>query len=960
MVFQRKKVASALGYVFGVGGAALLGTSAQAQDVRVDVTGTRLPSPNLESTSPIAVISSRDIKLEGVTSVENLLNNMPQVFADYGGFLANGATGTATVNLRNLGADRTLVLINGRRLPAGSPTFYATDLNQIPAALIQRVEVLTGGASAVYGSDAIAGVVNFIMKDNFQGIQAEINYSGYNHQQDSFVGDIVAGRAATNPSQYAVPGDASFDGEIQEYNLTIGSNFADNRGNATVFFSYMRQKALLQGERDFSACALASNATGFVCQGSGTSFPGQFVNLGTGQAFTVADAQGNPRPFVAATDQFNFAPYNHYQRPDERYGFAAFAHFNITPHHRVFGEFLFHDDRTNAQIAPSGVFGEIVPLTAANPLLTPAMANALVADDGTLILRRNIEGGGRQDDRRHTSFRSVIGLKGDLFQFWDYNVFWQTGKVVYQSRYLNDFSKTRIQRALNVVTDPATGQPTCASVLDGTDPLCVPYDIFRLGGVTDAAINYLQTPGLQNGETGQEVLGASIAADLGNYNIRTPWAKEGIGVAFGVERREEKLELTTDTAFSTFDLAGQGGPTIGLSGAYTVKEIYGEVRVPILQGLPFADLLSMNASYRYSDYNTGISTDSYGIGVEWAPVKQVRLRGSYQQAVRAPNIIDLFTAQGFNLFNNDEDPCAGTTPSATFEQCARQGVTAAQYGTILDNPAGQYNYLQGGNPQLDAEKAKSYTVGAVFTPTRNFNASIDYFNIKVDNVIDNLEPAFILQQCIEAALFCNLINRDSLGTIWLDGFITATQQNLAQLKTAGVDITANYTHDLASWGGLNFNFVGTWLEEFKRTNVPGLGEYDCAGLYGAVCGTPLPEWRHKLRVGWSTPWQGLELALTWRYFDSVKIDASSSNPLLAGAFNPVDAQLGDRNYIDLAASWSPIKYVTLFGGINNVFDKDPPIVSSTIAGPPYGSGNTYPQVYDTLGRKIFITLQVKY
>lgn len=965
MVFQRKKVASALAYVFGVGGATLLGSNAQAAvaDVLLMVTGTRIPSPNLESVGSVSVITARDIKLEGVTSVENLLNNMPQVFADYGGYLANGATGTATVNLRNLGADRTLVLINGRRLPAGSPTFYATDLNQIPASLIQRVEILTGGASAIYGSDAVAGVVNFIMKDNFQGIQGEVNYYGYNHQQGNSVGDIVRAREATNPTQFRVPGDKSFDGEVSEYNLTLGSNFADNRGNATVFFSYKKDKALLQSERDFSACALASNANGFICQGSSTSFPGRFISLGNGASLTIADAAGNPRPFTT-NDQFNFAPYNHYQRPDERYGFAAFVHYDVTKNARVYTEFLFHDDRTNAQIAPSGVFGEQITLSAANPLLSPAFQSALgIPPGGTedvLIFRRNVEGGGRQDDRRHTSFRSVVGVRGDIMNHWNYNVFWQTGKVVYQSTYRNDFSITRLGRAFNVVADPDTGQPVCQSVLDGTDPNCVPYDIFRLGGVAQAAIDYLQTPGLQKGETSQSVQGATLSADLGNYNIRMPWAKEGVGVAFGLERRKEKLELDTDLAFSSFDLAGQGGPTIGLSGKYTVKEIFGEVRVPIVDGRPWADVLAVNASYRYSDYSTGKETDSFGIGAEWAPNKMVRFRGSYQQSVRAANIIELFTARGFNLFNNDEDPCAGTTPSATLAQCMLQGVTAAQYGTILDNPAGQYNFLQGGNPALEPETAKGWGVGVVLTPFRNFSASIDYFRIKVDEVIDNIEPTFILQQCVDAGQFCNLVNRDALGTIWLDGFIEATQLNLGQRKGSGIDVTANYTHDIGRWGGLNFNFIGTWLEESKTTPVPGLGEYDCAGLYGAICGTPSPDWRHKLRVGWATPWQGLELALTWRYFGSVDIDASSSNPLLAGAFNPIDKTLSERNYIDLAASWSPMRNVTIIGGVNNVFDKDPPIVSSTIAGPPYGSGNTYPQVYDALGRKIFVTLQVKY
>src|SRR5688572_24677516 len=272
---------------------AMMAVSAQAQQPapkpgeRIEVTGSRIPlQQNVESTSPISVISADDIKIEGVRNTENLLYNMPQVFADQGSTVANGASGTATVDLRNLGADRTLVLVNGRRLPAGSPTYYPTDLNQIPAPLIQRVEILTGGASAIYGSDAIAGVVNFIMRNNFSGVQAEYNYSFFNHQQDNPKGvqDILRARAATNPTQFRIPDDVDRGGESQDVNILLGDNFANGRGNATVYFGYKKDKALTQAEYDYSACTLAraSGGTAFACGGSGTSFPGQFINLGAG------------------------------------------------------------------------------------------------------------------------------------------------------------------------------------------------------------------------------------------------------------------------------------------------------------------------------------------------------------------------------------------------------------------------------------------------------------------------------------------------------------------------------------------------------------------------------------------------------------------------------------------------------------------------------------------------------
>ena len=637
---------------------------------KIEVTGSRIPSLNLESESPVSVITAQDIGFTGIVSTSDILNQLPQAFADYGGNLSNGATGTASINLRNLGAARTLVLIDGKRVPAGSPTYWPTDINAIPAPLIQRIEVLTGGASSIYGSDAVAGVVNFIMNDHFEGVQFSWNGNGYNHQQHSFVGDIVAGRAATNPSQFAVPGNVSLDGQTQNISMTMGSNFANGKGNATIFFSYQQSDPILQSTRDFSACGLDTgggpNSDQFECGGSSTSYPGRFRLTSGGAQKTIADAAGNVRPYIASQDQFNFNPYNYYQRNDTRYNFNAFAHYDALPNVRVYSEFDFMDDQTTAQIAPSGIFyGIPITLSGANPLLSQSFKDAFgIKDDGTADLfigRRNAEGGGRQDNLRHTSYRMVIGAKGDVLDNkWDYNFWWQSGKVVYSENYQNDFSITRLNRALNVVKN-ADGAPVCASVVDGSDPLCVPYDIFHLNGVTPAALAYLQTPGFQSGTTEQSVVGLNLSSDLGQaYGWTLPMAKNGVGVAFGLERRVEKLNLVTDPQFSIPDLAGQGGPTIGLNGQYTVVEPYAEVRVPIMENQPWAHLLSVSASYRYSDYSTDQHTNSYGIGAEWAPVKEGRLRGSYQQAVRAGNVIELFQAQGLNLFSMVADPCGPT------------------------------------------------------------------------------------------------------------------------------------------------------------------------------------------------------------------------------------------------------------------------------------------------------------
>ena len=931
---------------------------------RIEVTGSRIPmQQNVESTSPVVVLGQEDINLTGLRNVEDVLNSLPMVTPDYGSNQSNGATGTATVNLRNLGASRTLVLINGRRLPAGSPSLWATDLNQIPATLIERVEVLTGGAASIYGSDAVAGVVNFILKQNFQGVQGDVNYSWYSHSQDA----SGAIRDANNASHYALPGDFGNKGDSTDVSLTLGSNFADDRGNATVFFSYKKDHPVLQSNYDYSNCALtALTAGGYSCGGSSTSSATRVI--GPSGSRTPIDAAGNIRPFSTTADAFNFAPYNYYQRPSERYGFHALAHYDITKQMRLYTEFGFHDDHTDAQIAPSGAFGIPVTLRGDNPLLSQAwrdylgLTTSATSTADAIIQRRNVEGGGRDDDIRHTSYRTVVGVKGDLGRDWEYDVFMQTSRVLYQEIYHHDMSNVRLTRAFDVTRD-ASGNPVCRSVLDGTDPNCVPYNVFVLGGVTQGALNYLEAPGLKKGFTSQTVQGATIStADLSNYGLKLPTAQSGIAFAGGIERRVEKLQLDTDLEFSTGDLAGQGGPTIGLEGQYTVKDIFFETRIPIMEGRPMFDTLAANASYRYSDYSTGVTTDTYGLGGEWGPVRTFKVRGSYQKAVRAPNVIDLFTAQGLNLFEMAHDPC-GPSRTATLAQCQRTGITAANYGTeIIENSAGQYNYLQGGNTALQPEKSKSYTFGLVFTPANNLSATVDYFDIKIDDVINNLPPALALSQCLDNGTLCDLIHRDTRGTLWLPngGFVTATNLNLSKWKTSGVDLAVNYNYPMGRWGRLAVNFTGTWTKEFRQEPVPGLGEFDCAGLYGTTCGSPQPDWKHRLRGIWSTPWRGLDLAATWRHVNKVRFEGLESNPALhQDDVAPALAELASRDYIDLAAQWAFSKRLTFRAGVNNVLDKDPPIADNNVAGPRiFGNGNTFPQTYDSLGRRWFVGMTI--
>lgn len=970
---------------------AVVAAPALAQEVlgeEIIVTGSRIPQPNITGSSPVSVIGAVDVRVQGATQVEDLVNNLPQVFADQGGNISNGATGTATVNLRNAGADRTLVLVNGRRLPAGSPRSTPPDLNQIPAPLIERVEVLTGGAGAVYGSDAVAGVVNFIMKDNFEGVQFDLNYNSYSHSNGNAVADVVDARG------FALPPSSVSDGDGYEASLLMGSNFADGRGNATIFLGYREVNALLQSERDYSSCALASARIGpalapgvpapsqFVCGGSGTNPTGRITSVrpGADPIYTNADTSGTARLYVGATDAYNYGPLNYYQRPDTRYSFATFAHYNLNENMEIYTELMFHDDHTVGQIAPSGMFGIFTSIGCSNPLLSASWVNALctsqgltAADDTTVVVqRRNVEGGGRQDDIRHTSYRGVVGFKGTVADNWDYDVSAQYGTVVYQETYKNEFSITRSLRALDVVDDGA-GNPVCQSVLDGSDPACVPYNVWTRGGVTQDQLDYIQMAGFQKGNTEQTVFMGTMGADLDEYGLKLPMATSGIGVVFGVEYREEALLLDTDTAFTSGDLAGQGGPTIGVSGSFTVNDLFFETRVPIVEDRPGAQELSLNGSYRYSDYSTGAQSDTYGVGLVWSPIDDVMLRGGYRQAVRAPNVVELFSAQALGLYDSDEDPCAGPTPTATLAQCQNTGVTAAQYGTIQDSPAGQYNALFGGNPGLDPETATGWSAGIVWTPefVEGFSMTVDYSTGEIKDGVGVLPPTTTLQKCLDSGnpVLCNLITRDQLGTLWLlpEAQIVATNQNLSTAESTWVDVAIEYQRDIGSYGTLAFSFAGTQLVEFLFEPIPGQddpstsvndGKYDCAGLYGSgTCGTPLPEWRHKLRTTWMTPWN-LDLSLTWRYFDAVDFERTSSHPLLIGRLNSVDAKLDSQSYIDLHGSWTFMEKYTLGLGVNNVMDEDPPISSQVGAG--FGNGNTFPQVYDAFGRYMFMNMTAKF
>ncbi|HZT02927.1 MAG TPA: TonB-dependent receptor [Steroidobacteraceae bacterium] len=993
----------------------------------VVVTGSRIVQPGLSSISPVTAITAKDIASQGVTSVEDVLNNLPQVVADQGAMASNASTGTATVDLRGLGAQRTLVLIDGKRLMPGEPTNTPAvagqaDLDNIPIALVERVDVLTGGAAAVYGADAVAGVVNFVMNDHFQGFEIDANASAYQHDQhEGYFGQFAPAH------NYGTAPSSVMDGTTKDITVILGGNFADGKGNAVAYVSYRRTGAVTEATRDFSLCTLATTKDTSVpglgtpaCAGSSTSATGRFFNhdfqstdptnplssvpIAFSPTVTVDPATGTFVPYSSAKNAYNFGALNYYMRPDERWNAGTFAHYNIDDNHQLYTSIMFMDDDSIAQIAPSGAFigaglgtnpttGEPDDewvVNCNNPLMSdqeagafgcashdPSLSNTQTVQ--TLFGRRNVEGGNRRSETRHTSYRFVLGSKGQLSENMSYDIYAQEGVTLDMGIQTNDLLKQNIQSALTAVKDPLSGKIVCAANANGGNgaPGCVPWNIWGTGPVDPASVAYMAAPGLLADSAEERIFHVDFTSDLTDAGWKLPSANSGLGLNYGLEYRQEFTRVQPDEALINFELAGTGSPDPPLSAGFGVKEGFIEGRLPLIQDKPGVKEISIDLAYRYSKYDVGFSTNTYKLGLDYSPTSSLRFRGGYNRAVRAPNIAELFSADRVSL-DGTSDPCAGSSTSspaaATVAQCQRSGLTAAGYGATATspgfgtpaNPAGQYNGLVGGNPKLKPEIADTYTFGIVLTPAAlpAFNATVDVFNIKIKDLISTYGANLIVKQCVfdDNPQFCSMVHRDSAGSLWFSiaGYVDDPLLNLGFEKTSGVDISLNYTQSVGAFGSLRFNLIGTYTASLDVEPYPGSGDYNCAGYFGATCGNPLPKWRHTLTTSWTTPWHGVGLQARWRHVGNTQLDLANPAPLLTGPFGNSIQWTGTRDYLDLIASDQIFGSVFLQLGVNNVLDKDPPILATASIPPPFFNGNTFPQVYDSLGRFVFANLKIDF
>ncbi len=994
----------------GANGEATASSGQSTAVQEVVVTGSRIPQPGLTSVSPLTVVTDQEIKLEGTTNVESLLNNLPQAFAEQTSQVSNGATGIATVNLRNLGSKRTLVLVDGKRLEPGDPTTPVADLNNIPAQLVDRVEVTTGGASAIYGSDAVAGVVNFVMKHDFQGVRFDVQggFAQTGNSPNSAVDGALNGAILGNV--YQAPG-SKVDGREMDYTGIFGVNAPDGKGNVTGYLEYRNTQPVTEDQRRYSACGIGTtnSTTGgpydtHYCQGSSNNPNGRFTNVALpGQPIPAGAVKTslslNPNgtatfvPFTNALT-FNFAPYNYIQRQDDRYTAGFFGHYAVNAMFDLYSDFMFLDDHTFAVIAPSGLFqgtgslgsgvngNSTFAVNCNNPLLSASEATSLCGTAAGTATDVNLRSGfrfatgaPRTDDLRHTDYKLDIGSRGDLGQGWNYDVYYQYGTSLLTEEYMNDVSVSRVQNALLV-----NPNGTCMS-----GGACVPLNLFQLGKLSPAQLSYVEAPGFENGQTTEQVASASVTGDLGQYGARSPLATDGVGLALGSEYRRENLVLNRDEEFTSGDLSGQGGAALSNSGTFDVYELFGEIRVPIVQDKPFVKNLSFDGAYRYSDYSTAGITNTYEAQLTYAVNRDISFRGGYNRAVRAPNVNELFFPQSLGLFGGS-DPCAGAAPTASLAACiptfqpkgaslaqATAAATAA-YGTITQCPASQCTQLTSGNTNLAPEKTDTITAGVVLTPkesfARGFTMTVDVFDIKVYNVIEaGFGGQTTLNACVATGLpvYCQNIHRDGQGDLFgSQGYVINTEINSGFLHTQGIDLQADYTlrpNDYFSGpnvGKFSLDVVGTYTNRLTTQPATGGPTYECVGRFGSTCGTPTPRWRSKTRLTWSAPVVPVTLSFQWRYIGGTNPDVNSSNLFLNDGLSQDTADhIVAYNYFDLAGTWKVKDGLLFRAGVNNIGDRDPPVVDANnlaLAGPPYGNGNTFPGVYDSLGRTFFIGL----
>jgi len=918
------------------------------------VTGSRIARRDYVSNSPIVTVGRDDIEKSGSVTVDTLLNQMPQFVPSVSSTSNNPSNGgQANIDLRGLGTARTMVLLNGHRVvPSNSDG--TVDVNIIPAALIQNIEVISGGASATYGSDAMAGVVNFKLNTNFTDLQVD--------------------------AQYGVTEEG--DGREKALSATAGGEYADGRGHAVLSLGYSERGEVYNASRDFSKISGASSTTPYGrYDATGTNLPSQAAvdaifsqygyaagtvkasaNLGFNNDGTLFYNGVNYKGSTAidystipVNGTYNTGALNLLQLPLTRYTAYAATDYEINEHAEFYGSFNFthYDSRTILAPSPAAsATGFSVPVT--NPFISDDLAALLAGranpNANFLLRKRFTDVGPRVSETTFNVFQIAGGVRGDIgFKDWTYDIYASYGRSEQNETQSGNVSHSAVQTLLNAADGGA-------SLCDGG------YDPFGLQTISASCLSYISRQTKNRTVAEQQVVEATVQGGL--FDLP---AGEVRG-AFGVNYKRDTYLFEPDSLLATGDVVGFNAQD-AIDASTNVKELYGELLVPILKDLPFIKALNVNAGYRLSDYNTIGKVNAYKLDGDWEVVEGFRFRGGYQRAVRAPSIGELYSPQNQGYPSISEDPCAydstyraGSNAATVRTLCLAQGVPSA----IIDSYTyanSQVNSLSGGNPDLKEETADTYNVGFVWTPNlthplaERLSLSIDYYSIDIKDAIGTIDASTALDKCYSSSgnptgdasnYYCSLFQRSSsTGEIEL---LSLTNLNLAEYKTSGVDFQADWGFGLGAvglddrYGSLKVNLIGSYLDSFKVQSLPGEAFAELKGTIGntQVSSTAVshPEWKYATSVSYLVG--PVELGARWRHVGDMTDAADSSE------------KIGAVDYFDLNGSWKVNDIYSIRGGVTNLTNKQPPYFSS------YVQANTDPSTYDVLGRRFFMAIKAKF
>lgn len=886
----------------------------EVDDAEITVTATRVKT-GFEAPTPVTAVSLDDLQARGTVNVADFLNEIPSftpTTTPASTSLLSRENGSNTLDLRGIGANRTLLLINGRRHVPTS-TDGTVNLNVVPSIALSRVEVVTGGASASWGSDAVAGVVNLLAEKKLQGARLEVQQG------------------------------ISQRGDAQNFRIggAVGSDLAGGRGYLMLAAEYQRDKGVAE-QRDRSwgrkrwglignpadtgpndgipAQLIAQDVNMFFANEGGLVLGGHpaihGIRFGPGGTLEQNDfGEFNDGNSQIGGDGGNMGQSSQLSVPVSRTSIFAQGDYDVTDDISLFFEAGW--GRTHSVTKTVQSFAFPARITNENPFI-PAAFRTIMDDNGITgfnLFRLNTDMGFITADSTTETFRGLMGLSGGLGGSWTWETYYQYGQTKFDNRQLNNLMVANFANAVDVIEDPVTGDPVCRAAVAGTAPGCQPLNLFGYGSPSQAAIDYVNGTGLLQSRLTQQVVAGSINGELFDLGAGP------IGFAAGAEYRKEKVRSVADeSSINNAFLIVNAQP---FDGGYHVMEGFAEVAAPLISGKPGIELLEVNGAVRFTDYSTMGSVVTWKLGANWSPIPDLRFRGTISRDIRAPNIGELFASTRLS-FANVLDPETGTN---TFTPT-----------------------LTGGNVNLDVEKADNKTFGVIFQPrwVEGLKLSVDYYDIKIKDAIGSLAAQEAVNLCSEGyADACSTITRDGSGVITR---ISTQLINVASLRTKGMDFEASYRVPESSFlslgGRMTARVLATHVMD-KEFSPNGVDVFERAGEVNPNADTSLsvPKWRGTASLNYDRgDFSGF---LQTRYIGSAKYDNSFTIEDIND--NKVGAQwyfnIGARLNVEVADN----KAVQFFAGVNNVFDNDPPAVPLNFL----SAMATNPIFYDVIGRSFF-------